>query len=107
MSNAIFGIVADRQQCTRVVADLKAAGFRKEDLSILHPDPAPEDAPSGVGTGGSFLVSVHTISPDQELRANDVFQRNGATAITSILEAPAPAGRGGGPGPARLATRST
>ena len=66
MSNkAVFCIVKSDVQATRVVDDLKSAGFSNNDISALFPDKqgtrdfaheqktkAPEGAATGAGAGG-------------------------------------------------------
>lgn len=64
-NKAVFGIVRDRQQASRVVDQLKAAGFSSDDVSVLLSDKtstrdfahekntkAPEGAATGAATGG-------------------------------------------------------
>jgi len=67
MSNAVFGIAPSLAQATRIVGDLKAAGFSGADISVLLPDQqgprdfaheagtkAPEGAVTGGVSGGAF-----------------------------------------------------
>jgi hypothetical protein len=62
---AVFGIVKSEMQASRIVDDLKAAGFSSNDVSALFPDKegsrdfahekktkAPEGATAGATTGG-------------------------------------------------------
>jgi hypothetical protein len=62
---SVFCIVQDELQASRIVDDLKAAGFMNTDISVLLPDKsgtrdfahekgtkAPEGALTGAGTGG-------------------------------------------------------
>jgi uncharacterized protein (TIGR02271 family) len=62
---AVFGLARDEQQASRIVDDLKSAGFLKNDISVLLADKrgtkdfahekhtkAPEGAVTGAGTGG-------------------------------------------------------
>lgn len=172
MSNAVFCISIDQKQVSRIVADLKVAGFADADISVLLPDTSgkhdfaheahtktPEGAIAGMTAGGMFggtvgvlaglgvlllpgigpllavgpllmglsglavgaavgglsgaliglgvpeieakvyadkiaagniLVSAHTTSPDQELRARTIFKNDGATDISVMTEAVAP-----------------
>lgn len=63
-NTSVFGILRDSRQLDKVVEDLKAAGFRSDDISVLFPDKqstkefafekntkAPEGAAAGAGTG--------------------------------------------------------
>lgn len=65
MKKAVFCIVRDYMQASRVVSDLKAAGFSSNDISVLMPDKggtrdfahehntkAPEGAAAGASAGG-------------------------------------------------------
>ncbi len=65
MSKAVFCIASSEHQATRIVSDLKAAGFVDDDISALLPDKAgsrdfahenntkaPEAAVAGAGAGG-------------------------------------------------------
>jgi uncharacterized protein (TIGR02271 family) len=62
---AVFGLARDEGQASRIVDDLKSAGFSKNDISVLFADKsgtkdfahekhtkAPEGAAAGAGTGG-------------------------------------------------------
>jgi hypothetical protein len=64
-NTAVFGIYATRRQVENAVDELKAAGFRNTDISVLFPEnvgtkefahekdtKAPEGATTGVVTGG-------------------------------------------------------
>src|SRR5215510_13801501 len=64
MAKAVFGLVDTESQAERIVDNLKAAGFRNNDISVLFPDKggtrdfahekatkAPEGAAAGAGTG--------------------------------------------------------
>lgn len=66
MGNAVFGIATSLGQATRIVGDLKAAGFSGHDISVLFPDregtrdfaheqntKAPEGAAAGASAGGA------------------------------------------------------
>jgi hypothetical protein len=63
-NTSVFGVLRDSIQLDRVVEDLKASGFRSDDISVLFPDKqstkefalekntkAPEGAAAGAGTG--------------------------------------------------------
>jgi hypothetical protein len=65
MEKAVFCIAKSELQASRIVNDLKAAGFSNNDISVLFPDKsgtrdfahehntkAPEGAATGAGTGG-------------------------------------------------------
>lgn len=65
MAKSVFCTVEARDQAEAIVADLKAAGFSRDDISALFPDTttsrdfaheeatkAPEGAAAGAGTGG-------------------------------------------------------
>ena len=65
MAKAIFCIVRDNTQASRIVSDLKTAGFSNNDISVLMPDKsstrdfahehstkAPEGAATGASAGG-------------------------------------------------------
>ena len=67
MGKAVFGLVRDQAQASRIVDDLKAAGFSNRDISVLMPDKqgsrdfaheketkAPEGATTGAVTGGAI-----------------------------------------------------
>jgi uncharacterized protein (TIGR02271 family) len=62
---AVFAILKDEQQASRVVDQFKSAGFSRDDISVLFPDKrgtkdfahekntkAPEGATTGAGAGG-------------------------------------------------------
>src|SRR5262244_2305733 len=64
MAKAVFGLVDTESQAERIVDNLKVAGFRNNDISVLFPDKggtrdfahekatkAPEGAAAGAGTG--------------------------------------------------------
>ena len=64
MAKAVFGLVDTESQAERIVENLKVAGFRNNDISVLFPDKggtrdfahekatkAPEGAAAGAGTG--------------------------------------------------------
>ncbi len=64
-SKAVFGLTRTEDQASRIVGDLKSAGFSKDDISVLLSDrggtkdfahekntKAPEGAATGAGTGG-------------------------------------------------------
>ena len=64
MAKAVFGLVDTDSQAERIVENLKVAGFRNNDISVLFPDKggtrdfahekatkAPEGAAAGAGTG--------------------------------------------------------
>ena len=64
MAKAVFGLVDTESQAERIVDNLKVAGFRNNDISVLFPDKggtrdfahekatkAPEGAATGAGTG--------------------------------------------------------
>jgi hypothetical protein len=64
MAKAVFGLVDTESQAERIVDNLKLAGFRNNDISVLFPDKggtrdfahekatkAPEGAAAGAGTG--------------------------------------------------------
>ncbi len=66
-NTSVFGIYASRNQLEQAIGDLKAAGFRYEDISILLPSPdsekelahtnttkLPEGAVLGGGTGAAI-----------------------------------------------------
>lgn len=66
MGNAVFGMATSLGQATRIVGDLKAAGFSGNDISVLFPDregthefaheqhtKAPEGAAAGASAGGA------------------------------------------------------
>jgi hypothetical protein len=63
-NTSVFGVLRDSRQLDRTVEDLKASGFRSDDISVLFPDKqstkefafekntkAPEGAAAGAGTG--------------------------------------------------------
>jgi hypothetical protein len=63
-NTSVFGILRDSAQLEKVVDDLKASGFRNDDISVLFPDKqstkdfafekntkAPEGAATGAGAG--------------------------------------------------------
>ncbi len=65
MSKAVFCIAKTESQAERIVTELKTAGFRRDDISVLFPDKtgsrdfaheqgtkAPEGATAGATTGG-------------------------------------------------------
>jgi hypothetical protein len=65
MAQAVFCLVRTEAQATRIVEQLKVAGFSHNDISVLFPDKAgtrdfaheqhtkaPEGAATGAGTGG-------------------------------------------------------
>ena len=65
MAKVVYCIVRDYTQASRIVSDLKAAGFASNDISVLMPDKggtrdfahehstkAPEGAATGAGAGG-------------------------------------------------------
>jgi hypothetical protein len=67
MSTALFCLVPGHGQALRIVEDLKAAGFSRDDISVLMPDKsgtrdfaheqntkAPEGAVAGVSAGGAL-----------------------------------------------------
>src|SRR5215831_14831285 len=64
MAKAVFGLVDTERQAKIIVENLKVAGFRNNDISVLFPDKggtrdfahekatkAPEGAAAGAGTG--------------------------------------------------------
>jgi len=64
---AVFGLARDEEHASRIVANLKEAGFSSDDISVLMPDKrttrdfaheketkAPEGATTGVLTGGAI-----------------------------------------------------
>lgn len=68
---AVIGIVANYEQAQKAVADLRAAGFMDDDMSVLFPDKsgsrdfahehgtkAPEGAIAGVGAGSAVGGTV-------------------------------------------------
>jgi uncharacterized protein (TIGR02271 family) len=78
---AVFGLARDEQQASRIVDDLKSAGFSKNDISVLFADKrgtkdfahekntkAPEGAVTGAGTGGvlggilGWLIGAGTLA---------------------------------------------
>lgn len=78
---AVFGLARDEQQASRIVDDLKSAGFSNNDISVLLADKrgtrdfahekntkAPEGAVTGAGTGGvlggvlGWLVGAGTLA---------------------------------------------
>ena len=63
-AKAVFGIASSEGQASRIATDLEAAGFTRNDISVLFPDrtttrdfahekntKAPEGAAAGAGTG--------------------------------------------------------
>src|ERR1041384_5791415 len=81
MAKPVFGIAQTEAQATRIVDQLKAAGFSPADISVLFPDKsgtkdfaheqhtkAPEGAATGAGTGGilggalGWLVGIGTLA---------------------------------------------
>jgi hypothetical protein len=67
MGKAVFCLVRDQAQASRIVDDLKVAGFSNRDISVLMPDKqgsrdfaheketkAPEGATTGAVTGGAL-----------------------------------------------------
>ena len=63
-NTSVFGVLRDSRHLDKVVEDLKASGFRGDDISVLFPDKqstkefafekntkAPEGAAAGAGTG--------------------------------------------------------
>jgi hypothetical protein len=81
MEKAVFCIAKSELQASRIVSDLKAAGFSNNDISVLFPDKsgtrdfahehntkAPEGAATGAGTGGvlggalGWLVGMGTLA---------------------------------------------
>ena len=81
MKKAVFCIVKDFTQASRIVSDLKAAGFSNNDISVLMPDKegtrdfahehntkAPEGAATGAGAGGllggalGWLAGIGTLA---------------------------------------------
>jgi uncharacterized protein (TIGR02271 family) len=78
---AVFGLARDQEQASRIVEDLKGAGFSRNDISVLFADKrgtkdfahdkstkAPEGAVTGAGTGGilggvfGWLVGVGALA---------------------------------------------
>ena len=81
MAKAVFCIAQTEAQASRIVDQLKAAGFSANDISVLFPDKggtkdfaheqhtkAPEGAATGAGTGGilggalGWLVGIGTLA---------------------------------------------
>jgi hypothetical protein len=81
MEKAVFCIAKSELQASRIVNDLRAAGFSNNDISVLFPDKsgtrdfahehntkAPEGAATGAGTGGvlggalGWLVGMGTLA---------------------------------------------
>ena len=81
MAKAVFGIAKSEEQATRIVDDLKEAGFSNDDVSVLLPDragsrdfahehhtKAPEGAAAGAVAGGvtagvlGWLVGIGTLA---------------------------------------------
>ncbi len=81
MAKAVFGIAKDESQAVTIADDLKAAGFSRDDVSVLYPDTsgtrdfahaqhtkAPEGVATGAGTGavlgGAFgwLVGIGVLA---------------------------------------------
>lgn len=71
MSKSVLCLVPDARRAENVVADLRAAGFVNDDISVLFPDrtgtrdfavaqgtKAPEGAASGAGAGGAVGGTV-------------------------------------------------
>ena len=80
-NTAVFGIYSNRTVVDRAVDDLKAAGFKNTDISVLFPEnegtkdfahqkntKAPEGATTGAGTGAllggglGWLVGIGTLA---------------------------------------------
>jgi hypothetical protein len=80
-NTAVFGLSRDQQQAARIVDQFKAAGFSRNDISVLFADKdgtrdfahekntkAPEGAATGAGTGGvlggvlGWLVGVGALA---------------------------------------------
>src|SRR5215813_10432055 len=81
MAKAVFGLVDTERQAEIIVENLKVAGFRNNDISVLFPDrtatrdfahekatKAPEGAAAGAGTGGvvggvlGWLAGIGTLA---------------------------------------------
>src|SRR5215510_313106 len=75
MAKAVFGLVDTESQAERIVDNLKVAGFRNNDISVLFPDKggtrdfahekatkAPEGAAAGAGTGTVVGAAVGGLS---------------------------------------------
>lgn len=81
MAKAVFGIAQTEAQAIAIVDQLKAAGFSRDDISVLFPDKtgtrdfaheqhtkAPEGAATGAGTGGvlggalGWLAGIGTLA---------------------------------------------
>jgi hypothetical protein len=81
MSKAVFGLVRDEAQASRIIEDLKTAGFSNQDISVLMSDrrstrefaheketKAPEGATTGGVTGGvlggvlGWLAGIGTLA---------------------------------------------
>ena len=67
MAKSVFCLARDQEHASRIVDDLKVAGFSNQDISVLLPDKtstrefahhketkAPEGATTGVVTGGAI-----------------------------------------------------
>lgn len=80
-TKAVFGIVPTEAAAEQIAVNLKAAGFRADDISVLFPDKnatrdfahekntkAPEGAATGAGTGGvlggglGWLVGIGSLA---------------------------------------------
>jgi len=81
MAKSVFCLARDQEHASRIVDDLKVAGFSNQDISVLLPDKtttrefahhketkAPEGATTGVVTGGAiggvlgWLVGIGALS---------------------------------------------
>lgn len=81
MAKAVFGIAQTEAQAIAIVDQLKAAGFSRDDISVLFPDKtgtrdfaheqhtkAPEGAATGAGAGGvlggalGWLAGIGTLA---------------------------------------------
>jgi hypothetical protein len=96
-SNSVFGAFESRVQAEHAVQALRAAGFQKEDFSVMFPESTEtaERRIAGVSDVGSYsgamveegiLVSVRCDDPEQVSQAMDVMQKTGGKMVASTGE---------------------